>query len=393
MMHMENGYPGVIILITAFILLIVGIAEPAVLYAESAGETADSPVNQPVQEGGEVITDPGVMDPEMKRWIFTPLPIVFYTTDTGIGGGGLLVAERGTNRTDIDPLFLQTALTYTQKKQVELSLIFNGDFMNGDYRLKGVGGFFNTPSVFFGVGSEADTEETYERLTAAGELVGLRRVYGQLYGGPAYQFDYAEYTEYDEAGAIVSYVPGDDMVRTSGLGAVAEWDCRSSMVYPRYGSYLELRGFRYGSFLGSDEDFSLIQADARAYHSIVPDVILAVQGLVSAGFGEVPLHKMTEYGGVMVLRGYPFSRFQDKSGWALQTDIRFPIFKFIGGAVFAAAGQVGEALVDFRQSGTALCAGAGLRIRPNPASDVRIRLDLGFSPESFGVYITLMEAF
>jgi hemolysin activation/secretion protein len=102
---------------------------------------------------------------------------------------------------------------------------------------------------------------------------------------------------------------------------------------------------------------------------------------------------MKELGGNRVLRGYPFSRCIDKSGYALQSELRFPLAGRFGGVAFASCGQVGRSLSDFRISDTRIAAGAGLRVRPNTSSDVNIRLDVAFSPESTGIYITLLEAF
>lgn len=70
-----------------------------------------------------------------RPWTLTPLPLAFYTSDTGIAGGALLVAERGNNCDDVSPFFIQTAGTYTQKHQVELSVLFQGDLYNEKFRI------------------------------------------------------------------------------------------------------------------------------------------------------------------------------------------------------------------------------------------------------------------
>jgi len=327
-------------------------------------------------------------------WVFTPLPLAFYTSDTGIAGGALLVAERGNEPSNSDPLFIQTAATYTQKHQAELSALFQGDFSDKTYRLQGEFGFFNTPSLFYGLGPEAEVEEDYEELKTNFELLGLRKVWKQLYGGMLYKFDYVDYTAYEKDGAIAQYIPGaGNTVRTSNLGMVLQWDSRSSMVFPRSGSYLELRSYWANEGWGSDSDFYLVRADMRGYYSLFPQTILAAQALGTYGHGDIPLHKMAELGGLRVLRGYPYSRYRDKSSYVLQSELRFPIYGILRGTVFASAGQVGSSPEDFHFSVTRIAGGAGLRIRPNPGSDVQIRLDVGFSPDSFGIYITLLEAF
>lgn len=331
---------------------------------------------------------------EAPSWTFTPLPLAFYTSDTGIAGGALLVAERGNERDDISPLFIQTAGTYNQKHQAELSLLFQGDFFDKKYRIQGGGGFFNTPSLFFGMGPEAAFEEDYKMLKTNLELIGLRKAWRKLYAGLLYQFDFVEYTSYKEGGEITRYIPEqDNAMRTSNLGIVLLWDSRSSMVFPRSGTYMEMQAYRADSAWGSDSEFNIVHADMRGYFSLSAETILAAQALATYGSGNIPLHKMAEIGGLNVLRGYPYSRYRDKSSYALQSELRFPIYGILRGTVFAAAGQVASSLNEFRFSHTRLGVGAGLRIRPNPKSDVQIRLDAGFSLHTYGIYITLMEAF
>ncbi len=355
-----------------------------------------------------------------EGWNFTPLPLVFYTSDTGIAGGALLVAERsvpvyegevqddkraappkgkedtadGAGGGVLGDVLWQIAATYTQERQTEISSLFQSDFMNGAYRLTANAGFFNTPSVFYGVGPDSDLEESYEEQKLDFEFSCVRRLWKQLYAGPLYLYTNVEYTDFESDGAIAQYVHGSNNTGISSeLGLVLQWDSRSSLVYPRNGSYVELRALHSGTGLGSDFDFSTVKLDARGYYEIIPDTVLALQAIMQSSSGSVPLHKMEELGGVRVLRGYQFGRYRDESSAVVQGEVRFPIFNRLGGVVFGAAGQVEEGYSRFSLENTKAAGGLGFRFQPNKKSDVRIRVDLGFSRDFTGIYITLLEAF
>ncbi len=339
-------------------------------------------------------------------WNYTPLPLLFYTSDTGFAGGALLVAERSAQphkavTSDVDSpdgkggaLLWQTAATYTQKQQAELSSLFQSDIAGGRYRLNANIGFFSTPSVFYGIGPHSDFEESYDQQKFDCETSFMCKLWRQLYAGPSYLFNYVEYTAYKPEGGISRSVDSSDPADISSeIGFICQWDSRSSLVYPRDGSYIEFRALRASSFLGSEHTFTSIKLDARTYCQVFPDIVLALQAVAGSHSGEVPLHKMEELGGLRVLRGYQFGRFKDKNSAALQSEVRFPIFRRLGGVVFGGVGQVEESFDKFLWSHTKVAGGVGFRFRPNKESDVRIRLDVGLSPDSTGIYITLMEAF
>lgn len=323
-------------------------------------------------------------------WNFTPLPVVFYTSDTGIAGGGLLVVER----TGDGNMLLQTAATYTQKRQAEISSLFQSDFGGGAYRVSGSFGFFNTPSLFYGVGPAADAEESYDQKKLNFEGALMRRMWRQLFVGGLYLYNYVAYSGFEVDGDFVPYIDADDPSEVSSeLGLVVQWDSRDSLTYPRSGRYLELRATSATTAIGSETAFGKVKLDVRSYSEVLPDTVLALQGIATYGNGEVPLHRMEELGGLKVLRGYRFGRYRDESTAVVQSELRFPIYRRLGGVVFAGAGQIGESFDNFSLENTKYSGGAGLRFRPNKNSDVRIRVDFGICRESTGIYITLLEAF
>ncbi len=331
-----------------------------------------------------------------EDWTYTPLPLLFYTSDTGIAGGGLLVVERQANELDagLQNLLMQTAVTYTQKSQLEVSALFQSDFGGGLYRMVGNFGFFNTPSLYYGVGPQAEVEEAYEQRKFNLETSLMRKLWRQLYAGGLFIYNYVDYTEIEPGGALAAYLEAEDSEEVSSeAGVVLQWDSRDSLTYPRRGSYVELRATAASPTIGSESAFNKIKLDARTFWELLPDTILALQGVTSYGSGEMPLHRMEELGGLRVLRGYRFGRYRDKSTAVLQGELRFPLCKRFGGVAFAGGGLVGKSYGEFRMNQTKVSGGVGLRFRPNLNSDVRIRLDIGLCEESIGVYITLLEAF
>ncbi len=330
-----------------------------------------------------------------EGWSYTPLPLLFYTTDTGIAGGGLLVIERDSQGAPGPKnLLMQTAVTYTQKHQTEISSLFQSDLGEGAYRVSGSFGFFDTPSLFYGVGPTANVEESFDqrKLNFEGQL--MRRLWRHLYTGGIYRYSYVEYSGFEADDTLAAFVEVNDSdVVSSEAGGVVLWDSRDSLTYPRSGSYIELRATAAGPGLGSETAFGKLKVDLRTYLEVLQDVVCALQGTASYGSGEVPLHRMEELGGLRVLRGYRFGRYKDECTAVFQSELRFPIYGRFGGVVFAGAGQLGETFSRFQMEQTKYSGGIGLRFRPNLKSDVRIRLDVGVSEESTGVYITLLEAF
>jgi outer membrane protein assembly factor BamA len=121
---------------------------------------------------------------------------------------------------------------------------------------------------------------------------------------------------------------------------------------------------------------------------------VAVRGLVQDVIGsKIPLWDLSMLGGgstMYALRGYVLNRFIDKGKFLACAEYRFPIWKRIGGTVFAEGGSVWPFLRDIELKKIAFDAGFGLRYY---LSDFVVRADIGFSHEGMGVYFNAGHMF
>jgi len=106
----------------------------------------------------------------------------------------------------------------------------------------------------------------------------------------------------------------------------------------------------------------------------------------------------------MIMRGYYIGRFRDRQYLATQAEFRWLPFKFskrFGATVFGGLASLAENPTDLflKQENTTSntdwkwAVGTGLRFLLFPKKDIFSRVDLGFNPEGYGLYIYIGEAF
>ncbi len=93
------------------------------------------------------------------------------------------------------------------------------------------------------------------------------------------------------------------------------------------------------------------------------------------------------------MRGYYEGRFRDQNVALLQSEVRFDLYKRLGGVVFGAVGVLGDNQMLLRPDDPKVAYGAGLRFTVNRRDHLNIRLDYGIGRQSSGLYLTIGEAF
>ena len=147
-----------------------------------------------------------------------------------------------------------------------------------------------------------------------------------------------------------------------------------------------------------------LQAGAASFRSLAgltltrfvalraPDFVLALRadGGVSAG----DRNYATDYaiGGSDLLRGYYSNRFRGQHFAVGTAELRWPMFGPISGAAFGDVGRV-WAVGDVNPRVVAYSGGAGVRIGLPPDRMVRLRFDVGFAPDQWGIFFKFNEAF
>jgi len=324
-----------------------------------------------------------------------PLPILFYTPETGIAGGAAvmyLYRERSSTRASS----ITGDVIYTQKKQIIVEVGGDQYFGQGDYRLLSNLSFQKYPSKFFGIGNHTSSqdEEQYTPQSFVLRAVLYRNFYARFNIGPIIRFESASMKETIPTGLLATgTISGSKGGISAGLGLAANWDSRDNTFSAHSGSFYQVTGLFYRSAFGSDYTYTDIQIDARNFFEIGRTHVLAVQAGGQIIEGLPPLQSLAKFGGMSLLRGYFDGRYRDKNGIALQVEYRLPVWWRFGMVGFAGIAQVADQINHFGFNRFWFAGGVGLRFFWNPQERISLRLDYGIGNNSAGMYVTVTEAF
>ncbi len=346
--------------------------------------------------GGLISAESDVNDKAYREEFSMLVPIGFYTSDTGIAGGGLY------QRLFPWGLDVQAIGFYTQKNQVNCFYTLDYTAPSSSWWLRNGGGVTYYPQSFYGAGPETslDDEEKYTSIGFNQSLKAYYRLLPAFYAGPAVKYRLRNIADPDSGGLIdqdlVTGSEGYQVLRAgAGLGTgrdpltVAEG---MTLAYEAEFYYLT-------TISGDSASAAETVSDLRWYY-VFPGAVhsweshqLAVQQILTVSSGEMPFAEMPSIGGADEMRGYAADRFRDNCAAFIQADYRFPIYKRFRGAVFGGLGNVGEDITALGESDLKLAWGAGLRYQAGPTSDTSFRLDFAWTGEGSGLYFTFGEAF
>ena len=244
----------------------------------------------------------------IKRTGIYPLPIFYYTPETGFAGGAAAIylyrdtAFRESRASDITG-----DVIYTEKKQVIVE--FNGDlyFDDGAYRLLADTWYKNFPNSFYGIGNNvpSSARESYTSKSLFGKIVLYREIYSRFNLGPQLQFESASIIETKPGGLLESgTIPGSKGGNVAGAGVVANWDSRDNTFAAHSGSFYQVTAVVNGKSLGSDFNYNDVEVDARNFFEMFPSQILALQVTAQIIDGTAPFQDLAHFGGQDFLRGY-----------------------------------------------------------------------------------------
>ncbi len=324
-----------------------------------------------------------------------PLPILFYTPETGVAGGAaalLLMRDTLAPR----PSTLTANVIYTERKQAIAELDGDLYFHRDDYRLLTQFVFQRYPNKFFGIGdfTSLSNEETYTLQSFVARAVLYRTIVSNVHAGPLLRYETASMKEIDPAGLLASgTIMGSNGSSSAGLGFALNWDSRDNTFAASSGSFYQITGLFYSTSFGGNQNFNDILIDTRNYIEVFPAHVVAFQAAAEFMGGNVPFQNLVRFGGQNTVRGYYDGRYRDKNGIALQGEYRFPVWWRFGVIAFAGVGQVAHTVSDIALNRFWFAGGGGLRFYWNDKEHISLRLDCGIGNNSTGTYITVSEAF
>jgi hypothetical protein len=197
----------------------------------------------------------------------------------------------------------------------------------------------------------------------------------------------------DEQGRLERRFPNET---TGSVGVISIVDTRRDKANSREGfMFINQATFvpRDFSTLHGVGDFVQLESSFIVYKEILsevlPDVVAAFRVMGGHTFGTPSYMYRYRLGGTDKLPGYLENRFRGKHYYLQQTELRFPIWKMIGGAGFLGFGDASDgAFTDAK-----MAYGVGLRIGLPPNYVSKIRIDLGIGRDEQGIFADFGQTF
>ncbi|MGZ7065192.1 MAG: BamA/TamA family outer membrane protein [Candidatus Aminicenantales bacterium] len=180
------------------------------------------------------------------------------------------------------------------------------------------------------------------------------------------------------------------------LSLTFRYDTSNSQIHPTRGVRFLFENDFAGRAVGNNAGkYYRMTLDLRSYTRLFfPKAVLAVRGLIQHVSGpNIPLWELSTLGGgstMTAMRGYALNRFMDNGKFLAAAEYRFPIWKRIGGNIFAEGGQVWPSWSAISLRKAAFDAGWGLRYY---LTNFVARFDMGFSREGTGIYFNFGHLF
>ena len=355
--------------------------------------------NMAPPDGDRVTTE----DPENSSTdlLIAPIPV----SNPALGTGGALAAVLYYNPNDAsEPWVTGVGAGYTSSDTWGGGL-FHRMSLGGDrFKIAALAGYGDARLKYYGIGSQAGQ---------AGISVALRQrgLTGYL-DGQVRIFDHGLLSNL-HVGARISYLrvrssisiptpnrPDLDLPAIERRSAIATigpsftFDTRDHPFTPRKGVLVTGTMLFGADFLGSDFEHRKLELLSTGYFPIGKSTTLAIRKTLCTVKGDAPFYDLCNFGQHADLRGYEAGRYRDRASWALQAELRQPLFGDFGVVGFAGFGGIapsGDAI--WKDSDVLASGGFGLRYRASKQNNVNLRVDVAWGKDGSAIYFGVGEAF
>lgn len=209
-----------------------------------------------------------------------------------------------------------------------------------------------------------------------------------------YRLESVRYSNVDPTLESADVVEGRQLI--SSVTPVLTLDHRDDRLDPKGGSFHQISLETGARMLGSDVAFVKGQVETRWFFNWPPPIVFAMAGRLGLaepydGTPALAIQDRFFAGGASTVRGFrqdrlgPLdSRGNPVGGNAraiLNLETRFPIWRWIGGALFVDAGTVVPEISDLRLDAFKMGTGGGLRIA-TPVGPIRVDVGYALQPVS-----------
>ncbi len=331
------------------------------------------------------------------EWKLLPIPILFFTPETSLGYGGMLVTSY--QKAGLPVSNLRVIVSSTLKDQFATNLHLDHNIGNRDYRIELKLNYRVYPLKFFGIGPNSSFEdgENYTPEIFEAWLYGEKKIIDNTYLSAGYYIDRYTLKKTKTDGIIQNRnIQGDEGGMTSGLRLAMSYDNRDRRYASKSGLLAELQLFSFLKETGSDFKYNQYNFNLKYFYSPTNTGTLATQTLITSMEGEASFRLLAGFGGFKIMRGYYFKRYRDMKAISQQAEWRQHLYKDFGATVFAGIGQVNNVFSSALLDDMKTNYGVGLRYTVDQKNRYNLRADFGFTPESGfkpAVYVAVFEAF
>jgi outer membrane protein assembly factor BamA len=189
-------------------------------------------------------------------------------------------------------------------------------------------------------------------------------------------------------------IPEEDLkVQSSALGLRMQRDTRDSQIYPRKGTFLDIKLDFFSSVFGSNRDYQIAEAAFQGYMGFKDKNVIAYRAAVCSTAGDAPFYSLCMLGKSQDIRGYPVGRYQDRRMLVGQIEYRRELFWRLGVVGYLGAGQVAKTFKDFNMENLLPGGGIGARITVAKQNHINLRIDYAWGKDSNAFYVAVVEAF
>ena len=272
-----------------------------------------------------------------------PLPYAFYSPETSLAGGAILMLVSNSSPGDADQLenVARGGAFISLNGQAQAFVSAEHFLPRNQVRISLESHVGKMPNKFFGIGPSASSEEDYVPFECGLDATAGFLLAPGLYLGPRFRLFGSWMRERAPGGLLVQgAVPGADGTSIVGPGVRLIYEGRDSAVAPSRGFFLDFCGSYSFVTFGDGSAFPSFSIDARAYATPLAEwkVVLATQLYGALVSGSAPFQELPRLGGDELLRGYYDGRYRDKALVAAQTELRIPVWWRFGIALFGGAG-------------------------------------------------------
>jgi|SRR5690554_1907284 len=170
------------------------------------------------------------------------------------------------------------------------------------------------------------------------------------------------------------------------------YDTRNDFYNPANGILLQTEYEISPEFKFTNTQFNRISVSASYFSSlIIENLILALRlNAQKISGSDIPVQCLLPLGGNNSLRGFTQDRFIDNGVLLFNTELRFPIYRRLGGIAGFDAGKVWSSLQKINLNNWAANPAIGLRFYMD---NFVVRADVGFGPETTGLYFNFGHIF